>query len=73
MINGYFSVTNAKGSLDIELIWQFMENMYVKGVGAFSNAQYASESVLQAFYENPQQLFQYLRVGADARLDHLWE
>lgn len=72
-LHGFFEVTKAKGSIDINLIWKFLENMYIKTLGQYKNINYVSESSLEAFYVNPQQQFRFLKSGGDVKVGQIWE
>ncbi|KYB29704.1 hypothetical protein TcasGA2_TC031518 [Tribolium castaneum] len=68
----YFEVTDAKGDIQVDWIYVFLENMYVKAVGNYENRQYKSQSRLEGFYINPNQSFEFIKAGASANVDKLW-
>nr|CAI5832301.1 unnamed protein product [Callosobruchus analis] len=79
-VYGFFEIINmnpraiqAKGSMDLNLVWLVMENMAVKAIGKFENAYYNSQSSVLAFYENPGKTFYHLKVGGDVAVDKIWE
>ncbi|KAG5880871.1 hypothetical protein JTB14_004019 [Gonioctena quinquepunctata] len=72
-IFGYFEVTNARGNATLSYVWVYLENMKIKAVGKFENHDYGSESSVEAFYENPQKTFYFIKAGGDIKVDRLWE
>ncbi|KAJ8978166.1 hypothetical protein NQ317_004215 [Molorchus minor] len=72
-INGFFEITKTKGTADVDLKWEFMEDMCLKAIGRYTNIHYSSESSVDVFYENPLKRFYFLKAGGDIRIDKLWE
>ncbi|XP_050313934.1 apolipophorins [Anthonomus grandis grandis] len=70
---GYFKITQAEGSADIELTWLYLENMILKAVGNYKNPIYVSSSQLEMFYQNPDKSFVDVKTGGDLKIDRLWE
>ncbi|KAF7269539.1 hypothetical protein GWI33_017432 [Rhynchophorus ferrugineus] len=69
---GYFELSQAKGKADIDYIWLYWENMFVKAVGSYQNHDYSSSSALEIFYKNPEKSFQQLEAGGDIQIDRIW-
>nr|XP_023014255.1 uncharacterized protein LOC111504020 [Leptinotarsa decemlineata] len=72
-VYGFFILPNSKGNATLSFIWVYLENMFLKAVGNFENADYSSKSSLEAFYENPQKTFYFIKAGGDIKIDRLWE
>lgn len=60
------------GDIQIEWIWIFLENMYVKAIGNYQNPHYKSQSQLEGFYINPNQSYEFIKTGGDVNVDTLW-
>ncbi|XP_076260910.1 apolipoprotein lipid transfer particle isoform X2 [Rhynchophorus ferrugineus] len=71
-VRGYFELSQAKGKADIDYIWLYWENMFVKAVGSYQNHDYSSSSALEIFYKNPEKSFQQLEAGGDIQIDRIW-
>ncbi|XP_018566495.1 uncharacterized protein LOC108907336 [Anoplophora glabripennis] len=73
VIHGFFEATKARGNIDVNFIWMFLENMYIKTVGRYESVNYIGESSLKAFYENPQKAFRSVKAGSDTKIGQIWE
>lgn len=63
----------AKGNFNLNIGWLFLENMKLDFDGKYENPEFISNSHALLFYKNPQQLFQFLQIGADIKIHKLIE
>jgi hypothetical protein len=68
----YFELTDSSGDIQVDWVWLFLENMYVKALGNYQNRQFKSQSRVEGFYINPNQSFEFIKAGGDVNVDKLW-
>lgn len=68
----YFELTESKGDLEVDWILLFLENMNIKAIANYENRHFKSQSRIEAFYINPNQSFEYIKVGGDGIMGELW-